>query len=171
MSNSDTTTPQRTRRRGQRLTAEEKQETKEKFLKALSNTANVRVACMQAGVDHSTVYRWQEMDENFGFRFREANKDANWILFGEAWQRAMKGEEEYVVSGGKLIYGPDGKPLTQRKKSDRMLELLLKARLPEFRDKQQVEMSGSIDINGAKEHLLVKLSNMVRTVNATPEDE
>lgn len=126
------------------MTPQEKQEAKEKFLKALSNTANVRAACIQAGVDHSTVYRWQEMDEDFGFRFREANKDANWLLFGEAWQRAMKGEEEYVVSGGKLIYGPDGKPLMQRRKSDRMLELLLKARLSEFREKQSIDVNANV---------------------------
>ena len=87
------------------------------------------------------MYRWQEHDEEFSIMFKQANTDANWKLFGEAWKRATEGEIEYVVSGGKLIYGPDGNPLTIRKKSDRLLELLLKARLPEFRDKSPVTIN------------------------------
>ncbi len=134
----DKLTPQRARRRGQHMTAEERKVAQDAFIKALENTANVRAACMAAKVSHSTVYQWSEHDEAFGIRFREANKDANWLLFGEAWPRAMKGEEEYVVSAGKLVYGPDGKPLTVRRKSDRLLELMLKARLPEFREKSTV---------------------------------
>lgn len=137
-----TTSPQRTRRRGQRMTAEEKHIAKEKFFDALGKTANVRVACLAAKVDSSTVYRWAEHDPEFSLRFQQANKEANWLLFGEAWHRALKGEEEYVVSAGKIVLDPDGKPLKTHKKSDRLLELLLKARLPEFREKQQVELTG-----------------------------
>jgi hypothetical protein len=124
------------------MTTQERKAAQDKFIKALENTANVRAACMQAGISHSIVYKWQEHDEEFSIRFKQANQDANWILFGEAWRRAIQGDEEYVVSAGKLVYGPDGKPLVNRKKSDRMLELLLKARLPEFRDKQSIEHSG-----------------------------
>lgn len=165
--NIDTLTSQRVRRRGQRMTTEERKIAQDTFIKALENTANVRAACMAAHVSHTIVYQWQEHDEEFGIRFREANKNANWLLFGEAWHRAMKGEEEYVVSAGKLVYGPDGQPLKVRKKSDRMLELLLKARLSEFRDRQQVEVSGSLDINGAKDSLLAKLESMVRSVETS----
>jgi len=117
------------------MTAEEKRIAKETFLKTLGNTANVRAACMQAGVDSSTVYRWQEHDDNFAFAFRQANQEANWLIFGEAWRRAMQGEKRYVVSRGEIVKGPDGNPLTYQDKSDRMLELLLKARMAEFRDK------------------------------------
>lgn len=145
MTESSSAAPQRTRRAGQRMSEDEKRIAKETFLKALSNTANVRAACLQAGVDSSTIYRWQEHDEEFSFKFQQANKDASWLLYGEAWQRAMRGEEEYVVSGGKLIYGPDGNPLKVNKKSDRMLELLLKARLPEFRDKHQIDLNANIN--------------------------
>lgn len=123
------------RRRGQTMTTEERKEAQETFLKALGLTANIRTACVQAGISRTIVYQWQEHDEDFGPRFREANEEANWLIFGEAWRRAMKGEEEYVVSLGKLVYGPDGKPLTVHKKSDRLLELMLKARMAEFRDK------------------------------------
>src|SRR6185312_16731483 len=106
-----------------------------------------RAACMQAGISHTTVYQWQEHDTEFGIRFQEANKNANWLLFGEAWRRALQGEERYYISRGEVVLMPDGKtPATYREKSDRILELLLKARLPEFREKQQVEHSGSLEV-------------------------
>lgn len=125
----------RRRRQGQNMTEEERVEAKEVFLKTLSNTANARAACVQAGVTNSMIYYWEEHDPEFSARLKQANAEANWLLFGEAWQRAMKGEKEYVVSLGKLVTGPDGEPLTIQKKSDRLLELMLKARMPEFRDK------------------------------------
>lgn len=150
--NNNTTAPQRVRRRGQRMTAEEKRIAKDTFLKTLSNTANVRAACMAAGIDSSTVYRWQEHDDEFSLLFKQENQNANWLLFGEAWRRAVHGEERYYVSQGKVVYGPDGKPATYREKSDRLLELLLKARLPEFRDKQSIDMNVSLSDLLASEH-------------------
>jgi hypothetical protein len=144
MSNqSDSPTPQRARvrRQGQRMNTAERRAAQDKFLKALSNTANVRAACMQARIDHSTVYYWQEHDEQFSFQFKQANTDANWLLFGEAWRRAMQGEVRYVVSRGDVVLDADGAPLTYQERSDRMLELLLKARLPEFRDKSAVTIN------------------------------
>lgn len=168
MSNAiDKTTPQRTRRRrGDRMTAEERTQAQRKFIEALGRTANVTAACMQAGIHRSTVYIWQEHYPEFGMEFQEANKRANDVLFGEAWRRATQGDESYVVSAGKLVYGPDGKPLMERKRSDRMLELLLKARMPEFRDKQQVEVSGSLTIKtewgvGANEESEVQHGNSI----------
>ena len=124
------------------MTAQERKTAQDAFINAMANTANVRAACIAAGISHAIVYQWQEHDTEFGIRFREANQQANWLLFGEAWQRAFKGQERFVVSQGKLVMAPDGKPQTYYEKSDRILELMLKARLPEFRDKQQVEMTG-----------------------------
>ena|SRR6266487_2347301 len=162
------------RRKGQRMTADERKAAQDLFIKAMENTANVRAACMQAGISHTMIYQWAEHDLEFSVRFKEANTQANWLLFGEAWRRAMTGEEEYVISMGKIVYKPDsilsdgtvlkGTPLTIRKKSDKLLELLLKARLPEFRDKQSLEVTGNIDVTGAKDRLLAKLA-------ALPDDE
>jgi hypothetical protein len=192
MSEIDKLTPQRTRRRGQRMTPEERKIAQEAFIKALGNTANVRAACLQSGISHSIVYQWQEHDTEFAIRFKQANTDANWLLFGEAWRRALQGEEEIVISMGRIVYKEvpvldnrgqptyDGKgkpimrstgePLTKRVKSDRMLELLLKARLPEFRDKQHVDHSGSIDMTGVQEALFAKLSSAVRMQDGTSQD-
>ena len=134
----DNGTSQYVRRPGQRYNAKERKERQDRFIEELEKTANVRRACEKAGIGHSTIYRWQEHDLEFGVRFKQANADASWRLYEEAWNQAVHGEEEYVVSAGKLVYGPDGNPLMNRKKSDKMLEMLLKARLPEFRDKTLV---------------------------------
>lgn len=123
------------RRVGQRVTEEERAQIKETFLRVLANTANKRAAYLQAGVDRGTINYWCKKDPEFEQRIKEADEEANWVLFGEAWRRAMMGEEEYVISMGKMVYGPEGKPLTIRKRSDKLLELLLRARLPEFREK------------------------------------
>ena len=123
------------RRKGVHVSAAERRQLQDGFLKAFSNTANVRIACIQTGVTPASIRWWKDHDPVFAEAYEQANEDANWALFGEAWRRAMQGEKEYVVSVGKLIYGPDGEPLTIQKRSDRLLELLLKARLPEFREK------------------------------------
>lgn len=144
-----TSTPHaRKRRPGQRMTADERRATQEKFLKSFSMTANVRAACMAAGIDRTLVYQWAEHDEAFSLKFKQAELDANDVVRAELFRRAVQGVEEPVVSMGKLVYVEDEKkkgqmkPLTVRKYSDQLLSLLAKARMPEFRDKQQVEMSG-----------------------------
>jgi hypothetical protein len=134
------------RRNGQHMSAEERKVAQEEFLKAFAMTANVRAACMKAGIDRSTVYRWQEHDTEFGLKFRQASEDANDVIRAELFRRAIQGTEKPVVSMGKAVYveTEDGrkKPLMERVYSDNLLSLLAKARMPEFRERQRVEMSG-----------------------------
>lgn len=124
------------RRPGHRLTKQQTQELQEKFLKSFSMTANVRAACMQAGIDRATVRKWEEHDETFGFRYKEAKADANDLIRAELHRRAIQGYDKPVISVGKIVYDKDGKVLTEKIYSDNLLGLLAKARLPEFRDKQ-----------------------------------
>lgn len=138
----DTTSPPRVRRRGQRMTAEERKIAQEKFLKTFAKNANVRAACMAAGIDRSQVYRWQEHDTEFSLKFNVATEQANDLIRAALWLRGVEGITKPVVSMGKLVYGEDGKPLTEKVYSDSLLSLLAKARMPEFRDKSHVEMSG-----------------------------
>jgi hypothetical protein len=130
------------RGRGKRLTKEQTQELQDKFLKSFSMTANIRAACMSAGIDRSTVYNWQEHDTNFSLRFNIAEQEANDVIRAELFRRAVQGYEKPVVSMGKAVYDKDGKPLTERVYSDSLLSLLAKARMPEFKDKQRIEHSG-----------------------------
>lgn len=136
----------RVRRPGQHLTPEERKVAQETFLKSFALTANVRAACMKAGVSRETIYQWQEHDDAFGILFRQASSDANDLIRAELFRRAVQGVEEPVVSSGKLVYIEDErgqkKPLTKKVYSDQLLSLLAKARMPEFRERQRVEMSG-----------------------------
>jgi hypothetical protein len=140
------TTYARVRRPGQHLTAEERKVAQETFLKSFALTANVRAACMKAGVSRETIYKWQEHYTEFGLRFRQASEDANDLIRAELFRRAVQGVDEPVVSSGKLVYTEDErgqkKMLTRKVYSDQLLSLLAKARMPEFRERQRVEMSG-----------------------------
>lgn len=122
---------------------DEREATQEKFLKALSMTANIRAACMAAGIDRSLVYYWQEHDTEFSLRFNVANQEANDLLFAAAWERGVKGYEKPMVSLGRPVF-VDGKPLMEKVYSDSLLSLLMKARMPEFREKQSIDVQANV---------------------------
>lgn len=151
------------RGRGKRLNKEERVRLQDKFLKAFSMTANVRAACMSAGIDRSTFYAWQEHDETFALRYHQAEAEASDVVRAEIWRRGIQGVEKPLVSMGKLVYDEQGKPMTVREYSDALLTLLAKARMPEFREKQQVDAhithNGAID---AKNTLAVDLGSLTR---------
>jgi len=159
----------RKRRRGQRLTAEEKHLAQQKFLDSFKLNANITVACMQAGIDRSQIYRWQEKDQQFSFRFNQAEAEANDMLLAAAWRRGVQGVEKAVVSMGRQVFVeeelPNGtkirKPLMEREYSDAVLLRLMSYRIPGFREKQQVEMSGSLEVfQGARDALLTELATL-----------
>jgi hypothetical protein len=144
MSENDKLTPKKNvRRRGQHPTQEERIELQDKFLKAFASNGNVRVACASAGISRTSIYAWIEHDADFSMRYNMAQKDVDDAIRAEIYRRAMFGEERYVVAQGKIVYAPDGKtPLTFKEKSDTLLIFHAKSRMPEYRDKQQVELTG-----------------------------
>jgi hypothetical protein len=148
-----------TRRQGVKLTSAQRIEAQSAFLKSFANAGNVRAACMSANVDRSTVRQWEEHDTDFSLKYNLAKEDVNDAIRGEIFRRAMFGEERFVTSMGKVVYHED-KPLTIREKSDTLLIFQAKARMPEYREKQEVTHSGSIDVSGAKEELLRRLTEL-----------
>lgn len=142
---------------GPRFTKEQRKETQETFLKSFAVNGNVRAACIQAGVDRSTVHYWAEHDEEFNIKYNQAKEDVNDIIRSEILKRGIVGEKRYVTSAGKVVYH-EGQPLTIQEKSDTLLIFHAKSRMPEYRDKQSIEHSGSIDVTGAKDLLLAKLA-------------
>lgn len=139
------------RRQGQKPTAEERKEIQQKFLASFRLNANVTLACMQAGIDRSQIYRWQEHDQNFSLEFKQAELAANDMLLAAAWQRGVKGTEKPVVSMGRQVFvkvkesGKEvEKPLMERVYSDSLLSLLMRARMPEFREKQTVDVNANV---------------------------
>jgi hypothetical protein len=113
------------------------------FLAAYAEQGTLTGAAAAAGVSRHAVYRWMAIDGDFASKWKDAREEFADRLEAEARRRAVEGVEEYVVSSGKLVYGPDGQPLKQRRFSDHLLALMLKAkRGEEYRERSSIEHSG-----------------------------
>lgn len=140
--------PLPSRRQGKRPTPEEKQLVRQVLIESLPVLGNISAACRQAGIHPSTVYDWLETDPDFADVFQEADRQANDALRGEAWRRGVHGVPEPIVSMGKLVRDEDtGQPLTVQKYSDNLLTLLMRARMPEYRDSRQVTVDSTVNVN------------------------
>ncbi len=92
------------------------------FLACLERSGNVTEAADVATVDRSTVYRWRDEDPAFAAAWDEAQEHVTDRLEAEAILRAGEGREE-VIGVTK-----DGEPISTVRRSDRLLEFLLKGR-------------------------------------------
>jgi hypothetical protein len=101
------------------------------FLECLAETGNVSAAARSAGVARSGAYALRLADEAFAAAWAEAQAQALDALEMEARRRAVEGIEQPVLYGGKPVHDAGGAPVTLRHYSDRLLELLLKARRPD----------------------------------------
>ncbi len=80
---------------------------RETFLATLAETCNVSEAARVAGIPRRTVYGWRDADEAFAADWKDVEEAAADMLEQVAYERATDG------------------------KSDRMLEILLKAHRPD----------------------------------------
>lgn len=93
------------------------------FLRVLSESCNVSEAARAAKISRRSAYDWREADPEFAADWDEAEQIAADGLEQVAWDRA------------------------KIDKSDRMLEILLKAHRPEkFVDRIKAEHSGSVPV-------------------------
>lgn len=167
------------------LTPEQRLQKQQKFLKAYGECGVVKFACKAAGISRQTYKNWRDTDESFQAQLPDTKDDANDTLEYAAFEQAVIGIYEPLVSMGQPVYEQipmldgngdpildskgrpkmkRGKLLTRRVLAPSLLQTLLKANMPEkYKDKQQVEHSGSVDINGAKDSLLEKLKSMERS--------
>jgi hypothetical protein len=91
------------------------------FLEVFSTTCNVSAACRAANIGRSAAYAWRNDDADFAAAWDEAEQMAIDSLEEEAWTRAKVD------------------------KSDRMLEILLKAHRPEkYVERSKIEVSGNL---------------------------
>lgn len=116
------------------------------FLEAFAECVTIREACRIAGIARSTVFEWQEHDEEFSLLYNQAKADADDVIRAEIKRRAIDGVDEYVTSMGKVVYFHD-QPLTITKYSDSLLSLLAKARMPEFREKTHIDVDANVSGN------------------------
>ncbi len=120
---------------------------REAFLAALEESGNVTASATAAGLKRSTVYQWRSEDPEFAEAWDAALELGLDALEDEAIRRGKDGVESYVVSHGRIVLGPDGKPLIERKYSDGLLLAILRARRREvWGDKQDVNLNGTGDL-------------------------
>jgi len=83
----------------------------------------------------------QEKDETFSFRFKQAQALYDESLRDEINRRAKEGWLEPLVSAGQRLG-------TVRKYSDTLLIFHSKMRMPEYREKTQVDMTATVNHQG-----------------------
>jgi hypothetical protein len=117
---------------------------KRAFLAAYADVGTITHAAQAAGIYRGTVYEWCESDPVFADAWEEAKEAFADLLEREARRRAVDGVEEYVLHHGKVLRDPEtGAYLKRRTYSDRLMELMLRAKRPaEYRDRTSTELSG-----------------------------
>jgi hypothetical protein len=126
----------RRRRQGQTLTPEQRATAQALFLDQFRRIATVTMACRSAGIHRDTVYHWLAHDPTFAAEYEVAEAEANDLIRGALFQRAVLGVKKPLHWHGQLVYDQDGTPVTITEYSDSLLMFLAKARMPtEFRDR------------------------------------
>ena len=88
------------------------------FVAILAKTGCVRDACRAVGISTTSAYRARRRMPDFAGQWDLALKRASVSLEAVAWQRAVEGVDEPIVSGGKVIG-------TRKRHSDALLRLLI----------------------------------------------
>ena len=67
------------------------------FLATLATTANVYLACRQAGITRKTAYKWKEENEEFAAQWKDAMDDALDILEWDGRRRARTSSDKLLM--------------------------------------------------------------------------
>jgi hypothetical protein len=174
------------RRKGRTLTPAQRLDAQAAFLEAYEHSANMLRAAEQAEISREIVYYWLEHDERFLFAYHLADAAANAHIEAEIRRRAMEGVLEPVVSQGQLVYEYEpvlddegnqkydskGKPIyergaliTVRKYSDTLLIFYAKRRMPEYREKQSVDVNTA----GATQDMRALQDTLLQALSAYPD--
>ena len=136
------------------------------FLASYAVTASITRAAKAAKISRDSHYLWLADDPAYPALFKAAKVRAADVLKDEAVRRAhdgvfepntYKGQFVYPVKGyaedGTPIYGK--KPIGTLKYSDRLMERLMTALDPDFRERAAIEVSGP---NGGPLEIVEKLN-------------
>ncbi len=104
------------------------------FLEEFAKHGNVTMAARAAHVERKTVYRWKEKSDTFLYRYNQAFEEAKDNIRHEIYRRGYEGWEEAQFSAGKRMG-------TIRKYSDTLLIFQAKALMPEYREKQSLDIT------------------------------
>jgi hypothetical protein len=116
------------------------QQLRDVYLEALRTTGSYVRAAECAGINRRASLDLRDKDPGFREQCDEALYKYNEWLVEAARKRAVDGYTEPVVGGRNRDEIVAHKPVF----SDRLMELLLKRHIPEFRDKSTVETTGTV---------------------------
>lgn len=142
------------------------------FLETLRAGGIVTAAAEAAGWSRNAAYHHRKADPTFAEKWDEACEMAADALEAEARRRAVEGVQEPLVARGAPVYRTDPEtgetlrdaegnpvPLTITRYSDRLLEIMLKAKRPhEYKDRVSVDAKSSVAVS----HKLPKLTREQR---------
>lgn len=161
--------------------AAQQKEAKRKFLEELPLCHTVTGACDFADISRDTAYRWKEQDKKFSEAWDQAVERTHDKARAKIFERAFDGVEEQAIGNGMPVYyyEPDmdeeageqrrdergklmwkrGNPVMIRKYSDSLAALYARANLPEYKDKQTIDLNVKMaeEAEKAKESLLASL--------------
>jgi hypothetical protein len=165
----------------------ERKEAKERFLESLRVDPNVSLACDKAEISRETAYRWRDGDETFKTAWEKAIERTRDVARSSIYQRGILGWLEPAISNGQLVYEMEpvldegghqvfdkGKPLMKKTKpvmipkwSDTLAVAYAKANLPEYKEKQQIDLNAQITTlaETAKAELLANLASTIADEN------
>lgn len=105
------------------------------FLEDFAIHGNISLACRAAAINRTTVYRWKETSDTFLLRYNQAFEEAKDNIRAEIYRRGHDGYYEDVMIAGKK----------QRlhKYSDTLLIFHAKMLMPEYREKQDINLHTS----------------------------
>lgn len=169
-------------RLGGPMSAAQRKESKDLFLESLKSDPNVSAACDYAQIARKTAYQWREKDEAFADEWENAIERTKDVARSSIYRRGIIGWDETVVSNGQVVYEMEpvldkdgnqviekgktkvsrGNAITVHKWSDQLAIAYAKANLPEFREKQQVDLQTNInskDIQALHEAIAQSLSS------------
>lgn len=125
-------------KQGHHLTPEARVIKMNLFLEEFAKRGIIADALQAAGMSSTGLKRWKEQYPKFMEAYEEAHIAAQSVLENEAFNRAVVGWEEPVYQGGELVG-------TIKRKSDRILEVMLKAKVEGYNPK--LEVSGEVRSN------------------------
>jgi hypothetical protein len=128
------------------------------FLEALAQVGSIAAACKVAGIERpADIRRLRKDNRYFDDQCQKACEQAVARLEVEAFRRAIDGDESYVVSQGRVVRY-QGRPLIEKKRSDQLLALLLKAHGGDkYNAKTDVNAQVKVSAADAKSRLHSKL--------------
>lgn len=139
-------------------------ERREVFFQVLEDTCSPKQAAAAAGISRQTAFYHKANDVDFRTRWEKAIEVALDSLLEEAFRRGALGFDEPVVHGGRLATVTDPntgeeRPLTVRRHSDRLLEVLLKFR---YGDQMADRLKVKVDSVGMDAEALLRMPSEER---------